>query len=229
MSTLPFLAPSKAHNDCFNDDNQNDLFESIAQDLLVKGYSIQLNAMPNELMEILHYHLMHMPEYKFSDASIGRHLLQQQNENVRNDEIAWIYGNSPAGMRWLQWSDALQTYLNRRLFLGLFSFESHFAHYGPGQFYRRHVDAFKGEANRVLSLVTYLNPDWQPVDGGELVIYRDSNDKTGLNVAPEFGTLAVFLSEEFEHEVKPARRDRYSIAGWFRLNSSTNNKVDPPR
>jgi SM-20-related protein len=129
----------------------------------------------------------------------------------------------------LQWTQVLQVYLNRRLFLGLFSFESHFAHYAPGHFYKRHLDAFKGEANRVLSLVTYLNPEWSKSDGGELVIYENTGDTVGRSVSPEFGTLAVFLSEEFEHEVKAATRDRYSIAGWFRLNSSTTDKVDPPR
>jgi SM-20-related protein len=30
------------------------------------------------------------------------------------------------------------------------------------------------------------------------------------------GTLAVYLSEQFHREVLPPRRDRYSIAAWFR-------------
>ena len=47
-------------------------------------------------------------------------------------------------------------------------------------------------------------------------------------VTPSFGTIVVFLSEEFPHEVLPAKRDRYSIAGWFRLNSSIANNIDPP-
>jgi SM-20-related protein len=204
------------------------LFERIAQDLINKGYSIQKNALPPELSDILQYHMTNMPGYKFTEASIGRQQHHQQNDAIRNDEIAWINGNSPAGAKWLQWTQALQVYLNRRLFLGLFSFESHFAHYAPGHFYKRHIDAFKGEANRVLSLVTYLNPDWLSTDAGELVIYQDSDDRQGKYVRPELGTLAVFLSEEFEHEVKAAKRDRYSIAGWFRLNSSTPDKVDPP-
>ena len=35
--------------------------------------------------------------------------------------------------------------------------------------------------------------------------------------------------EEIPHEVKPARRDRFSITGWFRLNTSSPDRVDPPR
>ncbi len=229
MSKLPNSSLSGFSDFSHNDDCEHPLFEAIAKDLIETGYSIKSKALPNELCKLLHYHLTNMPEYKFSEASIGRNTDQQLNETVRNDEICWINGDSPAGLKWLTWTQALQSYLNRRLFLGLFSFESHFAHYAPGHFYKRHVDAFKGEANRVLSVVIYLNPEWSQEDGGELVIYRDKDDARGLSVAPEFGTISVFLSEEFEHEVKAAKKDRYSIAGWFRLNASTADKVDPPR
>ncbi|MBT1452062.1 2OG-Fe(II) oxygenase [Glaciecola sp. XM2] len=205
------------------------LFESIANDLLVRGFSIQHKALELDIADILHHHITNMPSTKFSDASIGRQQTNQLNEDVRRDEIAWINGESPAGIKWLQWTQALQSYLNRRLFLGLFSFESHFAHYGKGNFYKRHIDAFKGEANRVLSLVLYLNPQWQQGDGGELVIYENSADKQGIRVNPEYGTLAVFLSEEFEHEVLPTHTDRYSVAGWFRVNTSTGERADPPQ
>jgi SM-20-related protein len=36
------------------------------------------------------------------------------------------------------------------------------------------------------------------------------------------------LSEDFPHGVLPAQRDRYSIAGWFRLNTSLFDRIDPP-
>jgi SM-20-related protein len=87
------------------------------------------------------------------------------------------------------------------------------------------LDAFHGEANRILTLVAYLNLDWKEEDGGELIIY--SGDNVFAMVPPEFATLVVFLSEEFPHEVLPARRDRYSVAGWFRLNASSSQRVDP--
>lgn len=38
----------------------------------------------------------------------------------------------------------------------------------------------------------------------------------------------LFLSEEFPHEVLPASRERYSIAGWFRVNGNGAGRVDPP-
>lgn len=89
------------------------------------------------------------------------------------------------------------------------------------------VWAFKGEANRVLSLVTYLNKGWEPDHGGELVIADEHNDE--IRVSPGFGTLVLFLSKAFLHEVLPATRERYSVAGWYRLNTSTLKDIDPPR
>ena len=204
------------------------LFESIARDLLTRGYSIRPAALPYAIADGLHQHLMGMQPSQFSQAGIGRDRQHQVNNFVRSDEICWINGDSAAGRCWLDWTTQLRQYLNRRLLLGLFSFESHYAHYSPGDFYRRHVDAFKGQANRVLTLVTYLNRDWHPDDGGELVLYRDKNDNEGIRVTPAFASLVVFLSEEFPHEVLPARRDRYSVAGWFRVNGSGLDQVDPP-
>ena len=204
------------------------LFEAIAQNLLHQGYSIHPHALPLALSQALFNHLQGMPKQKFDPAGIGRDRQHTRSEDIRKDEICWITGESPAGQHWLQWAAELQTYLNRRLFLGLFSFESHFAHYGPGDYYKRHLDAFRGEANRTLSLVVYLNPDWPASNGGELVLYHDKNDVIGQKVIPAFGTLVTFLSEEFPHEVLPARGDRYSIAAWFRVNTTHADRVDPP-
>ena len=212
----------------FDDGDHPVLFENISRDLLLKGYSINPYALPLGLAEDLWQHLQRMPEAAFSAAGIGRQQDYNLNGFVRSNQIAWIQGNSPAGQAWLEWSRALQTYLNRRLFLGLFSFESHFAHYASGDFYKRHVDAFKGQANRVISLIVYLNRDWNPADGGELVLYQPDADQDPIRVTPTFGTVVAFLSEDFPHEVLPARRDRFSIAGWYRLNSSHPERVDPP-
>ena len=216
---------------CLNKTDSNlvneDLFEIIASNISTKGYSINFNALPVGLSESLWMHLQQMNSATFVSAGIGRESGHQLNQFIRSDEICWINGDSEAGSAWLEWTKALQIFLNRRLFLGLFSFESHFAHYAPGAFYKKHLDAFKGESNRRLSLVFYLNPGWLPEDGGELRLYTGQQNHT--QVVPGYGTLVTFLSEDFPHEVLAARRDRYSIAGWFRVNGSTPDKADPPR
>lgn len=207
----------------------DDLFERIADDIRSKGYSINPGALPAGLTDALMMHLTQLDDARFNPAGIGRDLQHMHNRFVRNDEICWITGESAAGRDWLAWSAGLQAFLNRRLMLGLFSFESHFARYAPGACYKRHLDAFRGTTNRVLSVVAYLNTGWAADDGGELVLYRNAADRDGLRVSPIAGTVVAFLSEDFPHEVLPARRERCSIAGWYSVNRSTTDRVDPPR
>lgn len=217
--TLPFITPF---------DSSSNVYDKISKDLKTSGFGINPLGIPYELAQSLHTHLRGMTASQFSFAGIGREQDFEKDENIRGDEICWVLGNSAAGQQWLDWCNELKTHLNRRLYLGLFSFESHFAHYPPDAFYQRHVDAFQGEKNRILSVVLYLNYDWQNDDGGELVLYRSEDDNNGIKVTPELGTLVVFLSEEFPHEVLPAKKDRFSIAGWFQVNCSYEHKVNPP-
>jgi len=205
------------------------LFGHIADDIENRGYSIRPGALPEYISSSLFSYQQNLNTNKYVDAGIGRGKDFLKTEFVRTDEICWITGESDAGCKWIDWTSRLQRFLNQRLYLGLFSFESHYAHYSPGAYYRRHYDTFRGEANRVLSIVTYLNPGWGNTDGGELVLYRDDQDREGLKIVPLYGTIVIFLSEEFPHEVLPASRDRFSVAGWFRVNASINNKIDPPR
>ncbi|MDZ7925326.1 MAG: 2OG-Fe(II) oxygenase [Marinagarivorans sp.] len=214
--------------------HQQAVFGAIIEGLVHKGYCVVPNALPLPLAEALWRFVQTLPAQKFMAAGVGRQTDFAQNQFVRRDEICWIDGSSPVGQAWLAWAATLQRHINRELFMGLFSFESHFAHYAPGAFYKKHVDAFKGQANRVVSVVVYLNPVWLPDDGGELAIYADDTGPESqavpvLKVTPNFATVVAFLSEQVPHEVLPAMRDRYSIAGWFRVNTSTANRVDPPK
>ena len=98
---------------------------------------------------------------EFKAAGVGRGGSHQVDQNIRGDQILWMSDRSEMQRWWLENMDILMNGLNRRLFLGLFSHEAHYAQYKPGAFYEKHVDAFKGRSNRILSMVTYLNPDWQ--------------------------------------------------------------------
>jgi SM-20-related protein len=170
----------------------------------------------------------HNLQNQYKPAGIGRGANHQTNSSLRTDSIFWLDSGNEVDRVWLSCMEGLRLALNRRLFLGLFEYEAHYACYDAGSFYRRHVDAFHGEDNRVLSAVLYLNTDWQSEDGGELVLYPDG-DPDGLKLSPQGGALAVFLSEDFPHEVLCSARTRYSIAGWFRLNANRGDRLDPPR
>jgi SM-20-related protein len=101
------------------------------------------------------------------------------------------------------------------LTLGLAEFEAHYARYEEGGFYKKHVDALKGGRNRIVSTATYLTPGWKEPDAGHLVLY-DAQDRELKRILPVAGTLALFMSEDIPHEVLPPRRQRSSIAGWYR-------------
>ncbi|ACA84751.1 2OG-Fe(II) oxygenase [Shewanella woodyi] len=200
-------------------DQYTSLFESIVQDVADNGYSIKTNALPVELAQKLSARAQAISDTHFKAAGIGRSNELMLDTQIRSDEICWIVGDSELGASWLNWVEGLKQYVNRTLFLGLDEFESHFAHYSEGDFYQKHKDAFRGESNRILTLVAYLNEDWSEECGGELLVYPDDSDEVIAKVAPHFGTIVVFMSEEFPHEVLPAKCDRYSIATWFRRKS----------
>lgn len=152
-------------------------------------------------------------------AGIGRAAQLQRDQRIRGDDIAWLDGNTPTQRQYLALMEQLRLHINAHLFLGLFDYECHYARYRPGQFYRRHRDAFAGSErqprSRVVTTIGYLNDNWTPADAGELLVYRD-DDALLQRIAPLPGTLVVFLAERFPHEVLATRATRYSVTGWFR-------------
>ncbi len=205
------------------------MFDDIAAALDGPGFAVVAHALPEGLLAALLERSRRIDESDFERAGVGRENDHRVNRFVRGDWIWWPPRDDAATAGYLAWIERLRLALNRRLFLGLFDFECHYACYPPGAFYRRHVDAFRGGTNRVVSTVLYLNPDWVPGHGGELLLFEGESASPIERVAPVLGTLAIFLSEAFPHEVLPAVRPRYSLTGWFRVNGSIGGVVDPPR
>ncbi|ELW1729688.1 2OG-Fe(II) oxygenase [Vibrio fluvialis] len=159
-------------------------------------------------------------------ARIGRNDDLQRETTIRSDKIQWLSQNMAQPVQdYLERMEQIRQAVNRDFFLGLFEYEAHFAKYEQGDFYKKHLDAFRGQENRKLTTVFYMNEAWQPADGGELKIYN-LDDQLIDTIAPVAGRLVVFLSEKFPHEVLPTHADRVSIAGWFRTNGVTANKLD---
>ncbi|HEY7884713.1 MAG TPA: 2OG-Fe(II) oxygenase [Cellvibrionaceae bacterium] len=202
-------------------------FDQLADTLVANGYVCLPDYFPSSVVSGLRA-LFNAPDCEFKTAGIGRADDFTVATDIRGDKICWLEGASSASAAFLSAMGDLRLALNRRLFLGLFDYESHLAYYPPGSFYKKHYDAFRGRSNRVLSTVAYLNPEWQQGWGGELVIYQDDGITELIRIEPRAGTLVVFLSERFAHEVLPAIGPRYSVAGWFRVNANTASVVDPP-
>ena len=150
----------------------------------------------------------------FKQAGIGSLDHRQINKGIRSDFTYWI---DPVRDQELQRLWALiretMTVLNRYCYLSLSGFEFHLAHYPPGGHCHRHLDQFADRNNRMISMVIYLNEDWQPGDGGELEVV-EKDDQVRL-VEPVARRCVLFKSAEVLHGVLEAKKSRYSLTGWF--------------
>lgn len=208
--------------------SDGDVFARIIEAVRHQGYIILTDIFSIEQLQSLFIDIKNTDSEEFHQAGIGREQEHQLNQFVRRDRIRWLQTDYEPTRFYLDWAERLRQRINRELFLGLFDYECHYAHYPKGAFYKKHLDAFQGNSNRRLSSILYLNPAWQPTDGGELVIYAADDSKILETVLPTFGKMVIFLSEEFPHEVLPAKCSRFSLTGWFRVNSSTTVNLDPP-
>jgi SM-20-related protein len=196
------------------------LISRILDDLASQGWSVQPLALPAALAGALAAECRRRHAAgELSRASVGRGGGQLVDEGIRGDHIQWLErGETAATDQYLDLLDTLREALNRELFLGLEDYECHFALYPPGSFYRRHLDRFRDDDRRTVTTVCYLNQDWQPEQGGALRI--ELADGEERDVLPQAGTLVVFMSADFPHEVLPASRERLSLTGWYRRRSS---------
>jgi len=192
------------------------LYEKITDALVEDGYIVIEEALEKNLCRDL---LQSLDETTFKKAGISGANALHLDSNRRRDKIKWLESADKAQKEFLEFTEGLREYLNRSLYLGLSYYEAHFAIYEEGDFYEKHLDAFRDSKNRVVTTVYYLNEEFSERDGGELIVY-DEDGSYLTKVVPKANTLVVFLSEKFPHEVKPALKKRYSIAGWYRVDKS---------
>jgi SM-20-related protein len=151
---------------------------------------------------------------QFKKAGIGKSQEKQINESIRGDYIQWIDGGTTqkAVELYLNRLRQLMEFVNRTLYLSLKDLEVHRTIYPIGSFYKRHLDQFKKDDRRKLSVICYLNTDWKESEGGQLRIYLPNGS---TDIFPLAGRLVCFRSDLLEHEVLPATRERLSLTGWL--------------
>lgn len=188
---------------------------AIADGLADKGYAIIDNFLsPEEVKAIIQLGYFSKGLKDFKKAGIGQRDEKQINEAIRGDFIKWIDRHTAP--------DEIKVYLNRlnelisfvheNLFISLKDYEVHLTMYPPGSYYKRHLDQFKKDDHRRLSVICYLNENWKAEEGGQLRVYGETNQ---IDVLPEAGRLVWFRSDKLEHEVLPATRPRLSLTGWI--------------
>ncbi len=200
---------------------ENPLYEKIIAGLLEDQYCVAEDFFDQEEVNTLRNHLLQKyEEDNFKKAAIGNRLNETIERSVRGDFILWINEKDENEVERVFFSkiNSLVEYLNKTCFLGILQKEFHYAVYPEGTFYKRHLDTFQNDDRRKFSLVCYLNnEDWMPENGGELVIYKETDGiEKEINIYPFPGRIVVFESQILEHEVKPVKIPRLSITGWLK-------------
>ncbi len=194
----------------------NHKFERLIDTLATQRICVVPGFFDTTLCNALYQELKQRTETQALDkARVGKDERQTRIKEIRGDAIHWLDGETKAQQQFLAIMDSYRQALNRQLFLGLDELEVHFAHYPLGMGYQKHLDSFQNSNLRRITVVAYLNPDWNEGDGGQLQIF--DGDKIVSEVSPQGGTLVSFVSEEISHQVAITHRERFSIAGWFRV------------
>lgn len=155
-----------------------------------------------------------LEQREFSKAAIGSAEKRQVESSIRGDFIYWLDPEKDREMSdFFALADEVMLNIRQQLFLSLSDYEFHFALYPPETKYEKHVDQFRGQDNRVISLLIYLNEDWETGDGGELKIYQQEDND--LIVEPLARRLLMFKSDTVEHEVLQTNTHRRSLTGWL--------------
>ena len=189
------------------------------QGLADRGYLVLENALPRaRITSLRDDSLNKRAEGLFKQAGIDQGKGYRMATDTRSDMIHWWdpQGLDPVQQRCWRFVQCLRQQLNRHMFLGLLDVELHYAIYPPGAFYGKHVDQFRGNNLRKVSLVLFLNDTWEPEDGGQLRQY-ETQGPGYRDVLPLGGTLALFYSDLVPHEVLPTRRERLSLTGWLKI------------
>ena len=190
-------------------------FEPIIQQLIERDYAVVDNAFNAYSLDLLTNDLLtRYANNRFALAGVGPRQTSQVHEEIRTDEIFWLGKSNTrkAEDDFIKQIEVFIAYLNETCYAGINSYEFHFAVYNPGSFYKRHVDQFKGSDTRKYTVVVYLNKDWTPTMGGQLLIF-DGDKK--MEIEPVFGRIVVMRSF-VEHEVLESHFLRKSVTGWLR-------------
>lgn len=184
-------------------------------DLVANDYLVVDNFISDQFYQrVQRYFQDLLDESEFSKAAIGSSKDRQIESSIRGDFIYWLDQEKDSEVSELfDLFDEVVRQLKQQLFLSISDYEFHFALYPPNTRYEKHVDQFHGRKNRVISMLIYLNENWQSGDGGELKLYESGGRE--VLIEPIAKRLVMFKSDTVEHEVMLTNTNRRSLTGWL--------------
>jgi SM-20-related protein len=191
------------------------MLEKIIKDLEVKGYCYLPAFLEKEALKDINL-FINLHSSEFLPAKVGTREKRERVESIRGDYTFWLDPLEPFEPFLSVFSllNKLKDKVNSHFYLGLNQYECHLAYYPRGTHYQKHMDQAENNSSRRLSFIFYLNENWDPSHGGELVLYTKSGKEIEA-LSPMPGAFACFLSDEFPHEVKAAKQERRSLTGWM--------------
>ncbi len=194
----------------------NEQFDLLIDSYLLNDIGIAPLFLTPELSAGLQQNIIQLQQDNLmTPAGIGNDKQKHINNNIRTDKIYWLdkKHDNVFEKEFLQHAENFIEHLNRSCYTGINAYEFHYAVYEQGSFYKPHKDQFKNNSNRKFSHISYLNDNWEVKDGGQLQIYKNEIIQ---QIIPHSRTAVLFKSDEIEHEVIVANRQRMSITGWLK-------------
>lgn len=191
-------------------------FEELVNSFVDNQIGLCEHFLSKELATLLQHDLQDLDRNnRMLAAGIGNNDIKDTKQKIRGDRIFWLdkKNNSVNEKAFLEQVEDFIDYLNKTCYTGINAYEFHYALYDTGSYYHRHKDQFKNNTDRKYSLISYLNDDWLPTDGGELLVYQGEKTDT---ILPTIQKAVFFESNQLEHEVAIANRPRMSITGWLK-------------
>lgn len=194
----------------------NNSFDPLIDSYLENKIGIDTRFLTRSLAEGLRQNILQLQnDNMMVAAGIGNDIISDTHQKIRSDKIYWMDKNhsNKFEKEFLELVNDFIGHLNETCYTGINSYEFHYAVYEQGNFYNRHRDQFRNDSNRKYSLISYLNEEWKEEDGGQLLIYQGEEMQ---QVMPQSQTAVFFKSDEMEHEVLKANRQRMSVTGWLK-------------
>ena len=191
-------------------------FDTIIDTYIETNIGIDANFLSASLSQGLQQNILQLQQdNQMFFAGIGNDEVKDGNQKMRGDKIYWLdkKHNNEFELEFLQLVDDFIEELNSSCYTGINGSEFHYAVYGQGSFYKKHLDQFKNNTDRKFSLISYLNTDWLDEDGGKLIAYQNETEQS---ILPQSQTGVFFKSSQIEHEVQQAHRSRMSVTGWLK-------------
>jgi Rps23 Pro-64 3,4-dihydroxylase Tpa1-like proline 4-hydroxylase len=199
-----------------NEDSMELIFEDLISSFIETNIGISNHFLSLELANHLKQNLVVLHNNKLLlAAGTGNAEKLSYNNAVRSDAIYWLDKNhqNPFENEFLLQIEEFIKYLNMSCYAGITDYEFHYSYFEIGSFFLKHLDQFKNNSSRKYSLISYLNNDWQALDGGELLIHQSPKNQI---ITPTQGKTVLFKSNELFHEVLVTNKIRMSVTGWLK-------------